>query len=130
MYKAITRNIRVSVTSQFLEKVSRPEINRYFWSYTVFIENSGPLTIQLLSRYWHITNALGVIQEIRGAGVVGEKPTIESGSSYSYSSACPLETPSGIMVGKYKVISNSGELFDVNIPAFSLDSPEGPRTLN
>jgi len=130
MYKALTRNIRVSVTPQFLEDESRPEISRYFWAYTVLIENEGTQTVQLKSRYWHITDARGRIQEVRGAGVVGEQPVLEPGEAYSYTSGCPLQEPSGIMVGKYCMVFESGESFEVDIPAFSLDSPDGQGSLN
>jgi len=130
MYKAVTRNIRVSVTPQFLEDESRPEMNRYFWAYTVVIENDGPETVQLRSRYWHITDARGHIQEVRGTGVVGEQPVLEPGKSFSYTSGCPLEQPSGIMFGKYHMISENGETFAIDIPAFSLDSPDGINSIN
>ncbi|MGI9524518.1 MAG: Co2+/Mg2+ efflux protein ApaG [Hyphomicrobiaceae bacterium] len=130
MYEAITRNIRVSVTPQYLESESRPERNTYFWAYTIVIENEGSETVQLLSRYWHITDANGRVNEVRGAGVVGEQPTIEPGGSYTYTSGCPLEAPSGIMVGSYQIASDTGEEFEITIPAFSLDSPEGLNTIN
>ncbi len=130
MYEAVTRNIRVSVTPQYLESESRPEISRYFWAYTVVIENEGSETVQLRSRYWHITDATGQVQEVRGAGVVGEQPQIEPGGSYSYTSGCPLDAPSGIMVGRYQMLSETGETFEIEIPAFSLDSPDGLQTVN
>ncbi|MGI9424623.1 MAG: Co2+/Mg2+ efflux protein ApaG [Hyphomicrobiaceae bacterium] len=130
MYEATTRNIRVSVTPQYLESESRPERNNYFWAYTIVIENEGHETVQLRSRYWHITDANGKVSEVRGAGVVGEQPTIEPGGSYSYTSGCPLDAPSGIMVGQYQMLSDSGETFDIDIPAFSLDSPEGLGSIN
>ena len=82
MYEAVTRNIRVSVTPQYLETESRPEQNRYFWAYTIVIENEGNETVQLRSRYWQITDAKGHVEEVRGAGVVGEQPHIEPGGSY------------------------------------------------
>ena len=130
MYEAITRNIRVSVTPQFLESESRPEQNSYFWAYTIVIENEGQETVQLRSRYWHITDANGKVSELRGAGVVGEQPTIEPGGSYSYTSGGPLDAPSGIMVGKYQMLSETGEAFEIDIPAFSLDSPDGLGSIN
>ena len=130
MYEAITRGIRVSVTPQYLETQSRPERNEYFWAYTIVIENEGRETVQLISRYWHITDANGRVSEVRGAGVVGEQPSIEPGGSYSYTSGCPLEAPSGIMVGTYQMITASGQEFDIDIPAFSLDSPDGLSSIN
>ena len=130
MYEAITRNIRVSVTPQYLESESRPERNNYFWAYTIVIENEGRETVQLRSRYWHITDANGKVSEVRGTGVVGEQPTIEPGGSYSYTSGCPLEAASGIMVGTYQMVSETGEAFEIDIPAFSLDSPDGLGSIN
>jgi len=124
MYKSVTRNIRVNVIPQFLEDESEPELGRYYWSYTIVIENESRETVQLRSRYWHITDAKGRIQEVSGTGVVGEQPMIEPGGTYSYTSGCPLREPSGIMMGKYQMLSESGEDFEVDIPAFSLDSPD------
>ncbi len=130
MYEAVTRGIRVSVTPQYLEAESRPEKNNYFWAYTIVIENEGREAAQLRSRYWHITDAAGRVSEVRGAGVVGEQPIIEPGGSYSYTSGCPLEAPSGIMVGRYQMVSETGEQFEIDIPAFSLDSPDGLGSIN
>jgi ApaG protein len=85
---------------------------------------------QLLNRRWKITDAHGRIQEVKGPGVVGEQPVLAPGESFDYTSACPLSTPSGIMVGTYEMETREGELFDIAIPAFSLDSPHQPRQLN
>ena len=79
--------------------------------------------MQLLTRYWKITDAQGNVQEVRGDGVVGEQPVLEPGERFEYTSGAPLPTPSGFMVGSYNMRSNTGERFDVEIPAFSLDSP-------
>ena len=125
MYEAITRDIRLRVTPQFLEDESQPEVGRYLWAYTVIIENESSETVQLRSRYWHITDARGRVQEVSGPGVVGEQPFIEAGSSYSYSSACPLKEACGMMIGIFHMLSESGEAFDIDVPAFSLDSPDG-----
>jgi ApaG protein len=86
--------------------------------------------VQLRTRYWRITDSLGRVQEVRGAGVVGEQPVLKPGDSYEYTSGTPLPTPSGIMVGTYQMESQSGEKFDINVPAFSLDSPYQPVKLN
>ena len=130
MYEAVTRGIRVRVEPQYVEDQSSPDENHFFWSYTVTISNEGEGTVQLRSRLWRITNAVGLTQEVRGPGVVGLTPTISAGESFSYTSGCPLETPSGIMVGSYQMEDGDGQLFDVAIPAFSLDSPFARRSLN
>jgi len=84
----------------------------------------------LVSRHWRITDALGRIQEVRGPGVVGEQPVLGPGQSFQYTSGVPLPTPSGFMVGTYNMVSTTGDHFDIEIPAFSLDSPSAERTLN
>ena len=86
--------------------------------------------MQLRTRYWRITDSMGRVQEVRGAGVVGEQPVLGPGESYEYTSGTPLPTPSGIMVGTYQMESQSGEKFEVDVPAFSLDSPYQPVKLN
>jgi ApaG protein len=131
MYTASTRSIVVIVAPSYLEDESTPANNEFRWAYRVRIENHGGETVKLLSRYWKITDAIGRVQEIRGAGVVGEQPVLKPGHAFEYQSWTPLETPSGIMAGTYQMEDNkSGELFDITIPAFSLDSPYQPVRLN
>lgn len=130
MYSAVTRAIRVDVEPIYLEEQSEPANSQFVWAYRVQIGNEGAETVQLLSRYWHITDGLGRIQEVRGAGVVGEQPILNPGEAYEYTSGTPLPTPSGIMRGTYEMKTPAGDKFDIEIPAFSLDSPHQPQKLN
>ena len=130
MYSETTRSITVTVKPIYLEDQSSPGDNHYVWAYQVRIENNGGETVQLLRRYWRITDALGRVQEVRGPGVVGEQPVLEPGESFEYTSGTPLATPSGIMVGRYEMETRDGESFEVAIPALSLDSPHQPIQLN
>lgn len=130
MYDAETRGIIVSVKPQYLDDQSDPSKPRYVWAYTVDIENNGGETVQLQTRHWKITDAQGHVQEVQGAGVVGEQPILHPGDKFRYTSGCPLTTPSGFMTGTYQMRSESGEMFDVEIPMFSLDSPFQERKLN
>jgi ApaG protein len=130
MYEAVTRDIKVTVEPDYLENQSSPTDDHYVWAYHVRIENVGDETVQLRTRYWRITDALGQIQEVRGPGVIGEQPILPPGESFEYTSGTPLSTPSGIMVGTYRMEAPDGDSFDVDIPAFSLDSPHQPRSFN
>jgi ApaG protein len=130
MYSAITREIRVQVEPIYLDDQSEPDDAQYVWAYRVQIENEGTETVQLLTRYWHITDGMGRVQEVRGAGVVGEQPVLNPGESYEYTSGTPLPTPSGIMKGSYQMRTPAGEKFDIEVPAFSLDCPHETRRLN
>ena len=130
MYSAVTREIRVQVEPIYLDDQSEPDDAQYVWAYRVQIENEGTETVQLLTRYWHITDGMGRVQEVRGAGVVGEQPVLSPGDRYEYTSGTPLPTPSGIMKGSYQMSTPSGEKFDIEVPAFSLDSPHEARHLN
>ena len=130
MYEAVTRGIRIRVTPLFLEQDSAPDEGRYLWAYTIDIRNEGSDWVQLRSRHWRITDAMGHTQEVKGPGVVGQTPVLAPGASFRYTSGCPLPTPSGIMVGTYQMTSAAGELFNVAIPAFSLDSPHARRSVN
>lgn len=130
MYKVTTRDIEVSVEPFFLAEQSEPEESRYVWAYRVTLDNQSEESVKLLSRYWHITDGGGQVEEVSGPGVVGEQPELKPGDSYQYTSGCPLSTPSGIMVGTYTMTTAGGERFDVAIPAFSLDVPHMRRTLN
>ena len=130
MYKAVTRGIRVTVTPRFMEEESKPDEGRYFFAYTVEIANTTPERVQLKSRYWRIIDGRGRMQEVRGAGVVGEQPTLGPGESFTYTSGCPLETPDGTMEGAYTMVTDAGESFSCAIPAFSLDSPHVKRAVH
>jgi len=130
MYRATTRKIEVTVTPRFVSERSSPQNGYYFWSYTIDIANRGQETVQLKTRHWRITDALGRLQEVKGPGVVGEEPTLKPGESFEYTSGVPLPTPSGFMDGTYGMITIEGEPFDIEIPAFSLDSAHGKRTIN
>ena len=127
-YSATTRQISVTVRPTYLDDQSAPENNHFAWAYHV--NNRGSETVQLRSRYWRITNARGEVREVRGPGVVGEQPRLEPGEAFGYTSGVPLTTPSGIMTGSYQMENLHGESFDVQIPAFSLDSPHQPVKLN
>lgn len=130
MYEKTTRAITVTVRPFFLEEQSSPEDSRFVWAYHVRIENGGRETVQLNNRYWRITDSLGRVQEVRGAGVVGARPVLKPGESFEYTSGTPLPTPSGIMVGTYQMQNEAGERFDIAVPPFSLDSPHQAARVN
>ena len=130
MYRAVTRKIEVTATPRFVSERSSPSNGYYFWAYTIDITNLGAETVQLKTRYWRITDANGKLQEVKGAGVVGEEPVIKPGQSFEYTSGVPLQTPSGFMVGTYGMVTEAGERFNIEIPAFSLDSSFAERTIN
>jgi ApaG protein len=130
MYQAVTRGIQVSVTPHFMAERSSMEDDRYFWAYTIEIVNLGTVPVQLRNRYWKITDGRGQVQEVRGPGVVGEQPVLGPGERFEYTSGVPLTTPTGLMVGTYEMQTEGGERFEVDVPAFSLDSPHGKRVLH
>jgi ApaG protein len=129
-YSALTRQIEVKVTPQFMADRSSPDNSYFFWAYTIKLSNHGGETVQLKTRHWRITDAHGRLQEVRGAGVVGETPVLKPGESFEYTSGVPLPTPSGFMAGTYGMVTVAGEPFDIEIPAFSLDLPQEARTIN
>src|SRR5690606_32918644 len=127
MYAEVTQSIKVTVKPVYLEDQSSPSENHYVWAYHIRIENESSRTVQLINRYWRITDALGRVQEVRGAGVVGEQPVLRPGESFEYTSGTPLSTPTGFMVGAYEMETSDGERFDAKVPLFSLDSPYQTR---
>jgi ApaG protein len=130
MYRAVTRQIEVTVEPNFMPERSSAEKHYYFWSYTIVITNSGAETVQLRTRHWIITDASGVREEVRGEGVIGEQPVLAPGERFEYTSGVPLATASGIMTGRYQMVTESGERFEIDVPTFSLDSPYSKRVLN
>ena len=123
MSTAVTRGIRVSVRSQYLPERSSPKAGQYAFAYTVRIANEGETVTQLKSRHWVITDADGKVQEVRGEGVVGEKPVLKPGQAFEYTSWCMLATPHGSMRGTYQMIRDDGEAFDAMVAPFALALP-------
>ncbi|MGA2287188.1 Co2+/Mg2+ efflux protein ApaG [Bradyrhizobium sp.] len=130
MYRAVTRQIVVTVEPNFLPDQSSVEKREFVWSYTIVITNTGAETVQLRTRHWIITDATGRQQEVRGEGVIGKQPVLGPGDRFEYTSGVPLPTASGFMTGRYQMVSASGERFEIDVPTFSLDSPDSKRVLN
>ena len=130
MYKAVTRGIRVTVMPRFVDEESSPQQGKFFFAYAVEITNLSTERVQLRARYWRIVDGHGQLQEVRGPGVVGEQPVLGPGETFSYTSGCPLTTPDGTMAGTYTMVTASGETFQAEIPAFSLDSPHAKRVVH
>jgi ApaG protein len=121
--EAVTQSVRVEVESQYAPEHSQPFQKHWFFYYTVRITNEGDETVQLMSRYWIITDAGGHTEEVKGPGVVGEQPILAPGESFQYTSGCPLATPSGVMRGTYQMLAADGRTFDVEIAPFALHEP-------
>ena len=126
-YRAVTRQIEVTVEPNF--QPERPD-HEYFWAYTIVITNTGRETVQLQTRHWIITDGIGRQEEVRGEGVIGEQPVLAPGESFDYTSGVPLTIGSGFMSGRYQMVSESGEEFEIDVPTFSLDLPDSKRVLN
>ena len=121
--EAVTRQIRVKVTSQYAPDHSSPADSRWFFHYTIEITNEGTETAQLISRHWIITDANDQVEEVRGLGVVGQQPVLEPGAAFTYTSGCPLTTSFGTMRGTYQMVVGNGERFDIEIAPFTLSEP-------
>jgi ApaG protein len=119
-YSQVTRGIRVSVQPQFSPDHSNIQVGVFVYLYTITLQNEGEDTVQLLTRHWIISDALGHEEQIIGEGVIGQKPVLAPGASFTYTSSCPLKTPTGSMKGRYQLRNSSSETFDVTIPEFYL----------
>ena len=115
--------IAVTVQTRFLNEQSKPDDNRYVFSYSIRIANTGSVAARLLTRHWIITDANGKIEEVRGDGVVGEQPWLRPGEDFHYTSGAVLETPVGTMRGSYHMLADDGRHFDATIPQFTLSVP-------
>ena len=129
-YEHTSNAITVRVEVEYVPQEDAGRGNRYVWAYHIAISNGGMFTVQLKTRHWTITDAKGRVQQVDGPGVVGETPVLEPGERFTYSSGCPLETPSGSMSGYYMFERADGVPLKVTIPAFSLDLPDTKRVLN
>jgi ApaG protein len=123
MSDQVTRGVRVQVESRYHPEQSDPASNYWFFSYTVRITNEAAPTVQLVSRHWIVTDASGHVEQVRGAGVVGQTPVLRLGEAFEYTSACPLPTSLGSMHGSYQMRAEGGDSFDVEIAPFTLEDP-------
>ena len=119
--------VAISVKSEFIQERSYVKENKYFFSYTVTIENQGLQSVQLISRHWIINNAHNERFEVKGEGVVGEQPIIQPGDLFTYTSGTEIDTPIGNMLGSYQMVTEEGEEFEAKISEFELNMP---RTLH
>ncbi|MGF6592194.1 Co2+/Mg2+ efflux protein ApaG [Pseudomonas sp. 2835] len=115
--------IDVSVVTRFLKEQSDPENDRFAFAYTITVKNNGSVTAKLMSRHWLITNGDGHVEEVKGAGVIGQQPTIEPGHSHTYSSGAVISTKVGTMQGSYQMFAEDGKRFDAVIAPFRLAVP-------
>ena len=116
-------DISVEVQPAYIAEQSDPDNNHYVFAYTVTIINNGSIPAQLLTRHWVITDGDGEVQEVKGEGVVGEKPYLKPGEGFSYTSGTMISTPIGTMHGSYQMVADDGVNFDAEIPSFSLTVP-------
>jgi ApaG protein len=119
-FVATTHEVRVSVHPQYSPEHSSQDVPLFVYLYTILIENLGLETVQVLSRHWVITDGFNQVENIIGEGIIGQKPVIPPGKSFTYTSSCPLKTPTGSMKGRYQMRAASDKLFDVDIPEFML----------
>lgn len=115
-----TARVSVHVQSQYVASQSSPDDERYVFAYTITIRNLGRSSVQLLGRYWLITNGNGRETEVQGEGVVGEQPLIAPCNEFQYTSGAVIETPMGTMQGHYVMVDEQGDTFHVEIPVFRL----------
>ena len=125
MYKKTTFGITITAEPYFAAEQSSAAHGHYVWGYNISIKNNSEKTVQLMDRHWRITDSFGNFEEVRGAGVIGKQPVLKPGEEHTYSSGTNLKTSSGIMHGTYKFkdLEKEEEYYEVEIPAFSLDSP-------
>jgi ApaG protein len=124
MYSQVTHGIKVNVSPLYVPERSNRDLRYFFFAYTVFLENMGAESCQLLRRHWVIRDGSGHEEHVFGEGVVGEQPHLAPGETFTYTSACPLRTPTGSMRGVYEMVRESGQKIKVPVPVFFLRGHE------
>lgn len=130
VYKKQTDSIYVTAAPEYQNSRSLPFENIHIWSYHICIENKSSHTVQLINRHWQIIDAGGQVRDVIGAGVIGQQPVLEPGDKFEYTSDTSLTTPSGMMLGTYEMLTNTGEMLTIEIPTFSLDCPHIKESMN
>ncbi len=120
-------SIEIKTACRFIPEQSDVEAERYVFAYHITIRNTGRVSAQLMSRHWIITDAEGAVQEVKGAGVVGQQPVLQPGEQFEYTSGCTIASPVGTMKGSYQMVTEDGTSFDAPIAEFTLAMP---RTLH
>jgi len=118
-----THSIHIKVEPIYIKEQSDPQNNHYVFAYTVTINNTGQIAAKLLRRHWIITDGDGIVQEVKGDGVIGEQPHLRPGEGFEYTSGTFMKTPVGEMHGTYQMIADDGTAFDAIIPSFTLSVP-------
>ncbi|MEO8486298.1 MAG: Co2+/Mg2+ efflux protein ApaG [Betaproteobacteria bacterium] len=119
--------IRIEPESNYVAEQSDPSHGQFVFAYRIRITNTGTVAAKLVSRHWIITDSEHRVQEVRGAGVIGQQPLLAPGESFEYTSGASLNTPVGTMRGSYQMVAADGREFDAPIPPFTLSVP---RTLH
>ncbi|MBF0279894.1 MAG: Co2+/Mg2+ efflux protein ApaG [SAR324 cluster bacterium] len=123
MVEATTRGVTVFVESFYIEEHSEPDEEHYVFAYRIRLHNRSEQTVQLISRHWIISDSNGETSEVKGEGVVGEQPILVPGGEHEYMSGSHLKSPMGTMHGTYQMQIKEGEMFDAEIPCFTLAVP-------
>jgi len=127
MSQAKRYEITVVTKAHYVADQSDPDHDQFVFAYTIRVTNTGNVTAQILSRHWIIVDAQQRVQEVKGAGVVGQQPVLRPGESFEYTSGANLSTAVGTMKGTYQMLAEDGQAFDAPIPQFTLSVP---RTLH
>ena len=115
--------ISVSTQTQYVAEQSDEANNRFVFTYTITMRNTGSVAAQLISRHWIISDSDSKTQEVRGLGVVGAQPMLKPDESFEYTSGTAIATPVGTMRGSYQMVAEDGTQFEAPIPEFTLSVP-------
>lgn len=96
----------------------RPNIFIYF----ITIENKSLETVSIRGRRWVIQAKDGSTHIIEGDGIVGERPKLRPGDSYSFNSFHMIGE-GAIASGSFHGVDRSGHHVLVRIPTFSMQVP-------
>lgn len=121
----MSKNITIKVMSKpkYVVEQSDPPHQKFVWAYEISVANNSEEIVQLLQRYWRITDMSGRVEEVHGLGVIGLQPIIKPGKEFTYTSFCQLLTPQGTMEGYYEMQNLEEEHFKIEIPKFVLSAP-------
>lgn len=121
-YVTSTQGIKIMVWPHYDEVRSQPSGSIFYYRYVIKIVNESSGTVQLVSRHWMIGDGFEHVEEVRGDGVIGKQPVLSPGETFSYSSFCPIRTPSGWMKGSFQMRDKNQNLFDAKIDTFQLQN--------
>ncbi len=116
--------LRVTVDRLLYQRLNLEQSDKpHSFIYSISIHNDSDVSVTLKGRKWVVTHEDNSVLVVEGDGVVGETPTLEPGTKFSYNSRHIIGTATATAEGAYLGIDNLNRRVMVRIPKFKMEVP-------